>query len=388
MSKGELYIGREQTLVKHFILEKYLERFAHIVGTHWDVLTYVDCFSGPWNARSEKFEDSSFAIALNQLLKARHTHAQRGRKIHLRCFFLEKNRAAYARLEKFAASVTDATIQTRNAALEESVPNIVDFVRRGGTNAFPFILIDPTGWSGFEMDTIAPLLRLRPSEVLINFMTGHIRRFLESPLEETQDSFRRLFGSGAFRDKVHGLAQQDREEAAVEEYARNVKQVGGFNYTCSAIILDPELDRTHFHLIYATRNLKGVEVFKDVEKKAMEVQEAARAKAHQRRRETRTHQFELLDSNELHDPSHYNWLRERHLGKARNVVEQSLQAHGRLLYDDVWELALSEPMIWESDLKEWIKEWHQEGRLELTGLQPRQHVPRLNAGNCLVWKRA
>lgn len=64
MSNGELYTGREQTLVKHFILQKYLERFAYIVGSHWDTLTYVDCFSGPWNARSEKFEDSSFAIAL------------------------------------------------------------------------------------------------------------------------------------------------------------------------------------------------------------------------------------------------------------------------------------------------------------------------------------
>lgn len=388
MSKGELYVGREQTLVKHFILEKYLERFAHIVGTHWDVLTYVDCFSGPWNARSEKFEDSSFAIALNQLRKARDTHAQHGRKVHLRCFFLEKDRPAYARLKEFADGVIDATIETRNATLEESVPSIVDFVKRGGHKAFPFILIDPTGWSGFEMETIAPLLQLNPSEVLVNFMTGHVRRFLESPLEETQDSFRRLFGSDAFREKVHGLTQQEREEAAVEEYAHNLKRVGGFKYTCSAIILHPELDRTRFHLIYATRNRKGVEVFKDAEKRAMAVQEAGRAKAHQRRRETRTGQFELLGSKELHDPSHYNSLRERHLGKARNVVEQSLQARGRLLYDDVWELALSEAMTWESDLKEWIKEWQQEGRLELTGLQPRQHVPRVSAGNYLVWKRA
>ena len=38
----EIYAGREQTLVKHFILQKYLERFAHIVGSKWDVLTYVD----------------------------------------------------------------------------------------------------------------------------------------------------------------------------------------------------------------------------------------------------------------------------------------------------------------------------------------------------------
>jgi hypothetical protein len=63
MSEGELYAGREQTQVKHFVLQKYLERFAHIIGFRWRAITYVDCFSGPWNVGSDELEDSSFAIA-------------------------------------------------------------------------------------------------------------------------------------------------------------------------------------------------------------------------------------------------------------------------------------------------------------------------------------
>jgi three-Cys-motif partner protein len=176
MSTEGLYVGREQTLVKHFILQKYLERFAHIVGTHWDTLTYVDCFSGPWNARSDKFEDSSFGIALHELRKARDTHAQRGRKLRLRCFFLEKDADAYSKLDGFAKGIHDAEIKTRNATLEESVKEIVEFARAGGQKSFPFVFIDPTGWTGFEMATISSLLRLNPGEVIINFMTGHIRR--------------------------------------------------------------------------------------------------------------------------------------------------------------------------------------------------------------------
>jgi three-Cys-motif partner protein len=386
VSSDDLYAGREQTLVKHFILQKYLERFAHIVGSRWDVLTYVDCFSGPWNARSEKFEDSSFAIALGELRKARDTHAQRGRTIGLRCFFLEKSRTAHAKLKEFADNIADAEIKTRNAALEESIPAIVDFVRSGGAKAFPFIFIDPTGWTGFAMNNIAPLLQLNPGEVLINFMTGHIRRFLDSPQEETQASFKQLFGSAEFRSKVQGLAHQDREDAAVKEYVRNVKLTGNFSHTCTAIVLHPEIDRTHFNLIYATRNATGIEVFKEAEKKAMEVQEKARAEAHRRRRETRTGQLDLLGSQELHDPSHYNSLRDRYLNKSRSVVLEALQARRRLPYDDVWALALSEPMTWESDLKGWIEEWEQEGRLEIEGMQPRQRVPHRNEGNCLIWK--
>ena len=386
MSNGELYAGREQTLVKHFILQKYLERFAYIVGSHWDVLTYVDCFSGPWNARSERFEDSSFAIALKELRNARDALAKRGRNVQLRCFFLEMNRAAYAKLKEFADSVTDAKIETRNATLEESVHAITDFVRRGGAKAFPFVFIDPTGWTGFEMETITPLLRLNPGEVLINFMTGHIRRFLDSPQEETQESFKRLFGSGAFRTKVQGLAQLEREDAAVEEYARNAKSVGGFKVGCNAIVLHPEMDRTHFNLIYLTRNLKGIEVFKDAEKKAMEVQEVARAGAQQRKRIARKGQSELFGSKELHDSTHYESLRERYLTKARGLVLQELELKHRLLYDDAWTLALSEPMSWESDLKQWIEEWKEEGLLEVVGMQPRQRVPHRGEKNFLIWK--
>lgn len=386
MSNGEFYEGREQTLVKHFILQKYLERFAHIVGGRWDTLTYVDCFSGPWNARSEKFEDSSFGIALAELRKARDTHAARERKLRLRCYFLEKDRDAYQKLDGFAKGVQDADIKTRNATLDESIRQIVDFVNEGGQHSFPFVFIDPTGWTGFEMATIAPLLRLNPGEVLVNFMTGHIRRFLESPQEETQDSFTRLFGSPGFREKVQGLAQQDREDAAVREYTTNAKAVGGFDFGCSAIVLHPEMDRTHFNLIYLTRSLKGIEVFKDAEKKAMQVQEAARAAAQQRKRVARRGELELFGSRELHDSSHYESLRERYLTKTHGLVLAALESKRRLLYDDAWTLALSEPMSWESDLKDWIDEWKQSGRLEIVGIRPRQRVPHRNEGNYLLWK--
>ncbi|HSH40127.1 MAG TPA: hypothetical protein VK993_15245 [Chthoniobacterales bacterium] len=217
-------------------------------------------------------------------------------------------------------------------------------------------------------------------------MTGHIRRFLDSPQEQTQESFRRLFGSGEFRERVQGLAQQDREDAAVNEYASSVKRVGGFTSTCSAVVLHPERDRTHFNLIYATRNPKGIEVFKDAEKKAMEAQEVARAAAHQRKRVSRTGQLDLLASKDLHDSTYYDSLRDRYLGKTRGRVLQALETKRRLLYDEAWNLAVSEPLSWESDLKQWVEEWKAEGRLSVEGMNPRQRVPHRNQRNYLVWK--
>ncbi len=191
MPNQEDYEGREQTLVKHLILQHYLERFAHIIFSHWQSITYVDCFAGPWNSKSEKLEDSSFAIALQELRKARDTYSSKRPNLRLRCFFLEENKEACRRLQNFSEQVqgTDE-IRVLNSTFEDSVDQIRDFVLAGGEDNFPFLFIDPTGWTGFALRTITPLLRLTPSEVLINFMTSHITRFLTG--KETSHSFEQL----------------------------------------------------------------------------------------------------------------------------------------------------------------------------------------------------
>ena len=114
MSDTDLYTGREQTLVKHFILRHYLARFAIIIGHRWDTITYVDCFSGPWNVQSDRFEDSSFAIALDQLRKASEVHQKKEQPLKLRCFFLEKKKSAFLKLKQFTETITDAEIEAHN----------------------------------------------------------------------------------------------------------------------------------------------------------------------------------------------------------------------------------------------------------------------------------
>lgn len=384
-----LYAGREQTRIKHFILEHYLERFAHIVGSWSDAITYVDCFSGPWNARSDRLEDSSFAVALEQLRKARANLVelkQRNNRpeLGIRCFFLEKNAAAFAHLDRFARSVGDAEIATKNAPLEESIDDILAFIEDRHRDAFPFVFVDPTGWTGFGLDVIEPLLKLRPGEALVNFMTGYIVRFAED--ESQRRNFDRLFGPVDYRRRIEGLRGQAREEELVRCYCDAVGQAGGFDYVCPAIVLHPEKDRTHFHLLYATRNARGVEVFKQVEKKAMEVMERARGQAQQRRRQEKSGQFEMFGAEDMHDPTYYDQLRERHLSASKRHVEDELATYGGLSYDDVWRAALSHPLVWESDLKDWLSQWRSEGQLEVEGLKSGERIPKRGSNHRLVWK--
>ena len=385
---GDLYAGREQTLVKHEILKHYLERFAHKVGSAWDAITYVDCFAGPWSARSDQLEDSSFAVALRQLRAARDNlvdlRRSRGKgPLELRCFFLEKEPQPYAKLREFAESATDVEIATKNATLEQSIPEIVAFVNQRKRDAFPFIFVDPTGWTGFGLDVIGPLLRLSPCEVLANFMTGYIVRFVEDDAQKA--NFDRLFGEADYRARVADLSGQDREDELIRCYMDAIRQTGSFDYVCSAVILNPLKDRTHFHLIYGTRRLEGVEVFKKAEKDAMTMMEKARADAQQRRRVTKTRQTEFsFGGAMMHSGDHYEHLRDRYLGVARDHVCRMLMQRKRVLFDDAWVGALQFPLVWDSDVKAWIRDWKKGGRIRLEGLSPSDRVPKLKKNHWLV----
>ena len=242
-SPDELYLGREQTFVKHEMLRKYLERFAHIVGFHWPSITYIDGFSGPWNERTDDFRDSSFAIAVDELKTARTHLADRGKSLHVRCFFVEKDVTAFQRLKQFAEKVAHEAqieVRTENLPFEEAIPSIISYIKKA-PGTFPFVFIDPCGWTGYGMDAISSLLSLTPSEVLINFMTGHILRFIDD--EQSQDGFHSLFGSPDVAGQFRNHSGDDRIDVIIEKYCHNLRKTAQFDYVCPSIILDPDKRR-------------------------------------------------------------------------------------------------------------------------------------------------
>ena len=311
---------------------------------------------------------------------------EKDKDLKLRCMFLEKEPAAFAKLNAFVSQVQDVETKTKNDKLEGSIPDILNFVREGGHGTFPFIFIDPTGWTGFAMDLIAPLLKLRPGEVLINFMTDYIRRFIDHPDKVTQKRFTDLFGTGDFKNQFQGLQDhQDREEALLRAYTTNVKKTGDYSHCCAATILYPEVDRSYFHLIYATRDRKGVEVFKEVERQAMKVMELTRAEAKERTRVKKSNQPGLFPPDEMPHSRPIDDLRLRNLEHAERSILESLKTHTRVPYEDAWDMALAFPLVWESDVKAWIAGWTKAGTVKIEGLKAGQRVPRLKANIALVW---
>jgi len=381
-----VYAGREQSQIKHEVLRRYLESFAHKIGSWSKSITYIDGFSGPWNSVSPDFKDSSFGIAMHELRRARDTLRPLKGALRIRCFFVERDRAAYKSLAEFAAAQTsshtdaDTVVETRNASFEDSIDDIVEFVRRD-RETFVFTFIDPKGWAGFAMQRIRPLIQLSPGEVLVNFMTSHIVRWIAD--EATKVQLVETFGTDVSAE-VTQLSGIDRMDRCVELYCQALREIGNFNYVCPAVVLKPTQQQAHYHLIYGTRHTTGVDVFKKAEKKAMEVGEKARAAADERKK-AQSGQISFLDPEDMPESAYYNTLRERYTGKAKDRVVTLLQSDRRVLYREAWIAALAEPLVWEDDLRTWIKEWVAQGRVVIEGLAAKERVPKHDKNHTLVW---
>src|SRR5262249_12892229 len=144
MKPVEHYRGREQTYLKHFLLENYLERVAYHIGYYQPQFVYVDGFSGPWRASDEAtFEDTSFMIAIKKLQEVHRGLSESGKKPKVRCLFVERDPQSFQALSKAIDGIGGPVeVRAINAAFEEAIPTIMEFVG----SAFALTFIDPTGW--------------------------------------------------------------------------------------------------------------------------------------------------------------------------------------------------------------------------------------------------
>lgn len=228
-----------------------------------------------------------------------------------------------------------------------------------GRDPFAFLFIDPKGWTGYALDRIRPLLSLSRVEIVVNFMTDFIKRFIDT--DEPRDTFVQLFGGEGFQATWDGLEGQDREGAIVREYCRRVGIAGPFPHTASTVVLNPKRDRTHYNLIYATRSIVGLQEFRRVEGKALELQEVVRSELQQQVRKQRG-QRELFDSRTL-STRYLDQLTQRYHEQAENELDDMFRGRGTLDYDDVAARLMEFPMVSERQVKDWLKERRKTGAI-------------------------
>jgi len=375
----EYYKGREQTYLKHFFLERYLERVTYNIGSFANEFVYVDGFSGPWKSGDEALDDTSFMIAIKKLREVREGLAKAGRTPKIRCMFIEKEPGPYRALDSAVRDIADIQIQTLNGEFEHSIPEVLKFVGK----AFSLVFIDPTGWTGFGLKQITPILQHRPGEVLVNFMFDYVNRFLEDQRPDIASSFADLFGGPGWETAVRTDVR--REDAVVDLYRERMRAAGGFAHVTSTRILKPTHDRSYFYLVYGTRHFKGLVEFREVERKAVDEQERVRFAAKQDSREARTGQTELFSSADVAGvPASFEVERSVQRDLAIERLRGLLHRHSKVRYEDSLATLLELPLVWEADVKRIILDLRDAGELDVAGLNPPERTPK--KGHLLVRK--
>lgn len=364
MREPEAYRGREQTYLKHFFLEKYLERVAIIIGYHSPEFVYIDGFSGPWRSEDEAFEDTSFRIAVGQLRKVRDALAAKGKAPRVRCIFVESDASAFADLSKSIEGIADMELQALHGEFEQVLPQIISAVG----DSFALTFIDPTGWNGFALETISPLLRKR-GEVLVNFMFDFVNRFRCDEREATTRTFDKLFGGAGWEDAV-----QRGEGAMLAFYCERLKQRCGFQFGTYTRVLKPLSDRTYFHLVYATRHPKGLEEFRAVEKRFLREQEQVRAEAKQATRIQKSGQGELFREAEATLSSLESEVKKNH-DFAGATLRELLEERSPRRFEEVLPPMLEIPMVDKPAAKQIVVALQDSGFLAIEGMKPRQRLP-------------
>jgi three-Cys-motif partner protein len=374
----EYYAGREQTYLKHFFLERYLERVAYNIGSFASEFVYVDGFSGPWRSEDQTFEDTSFMIAVATLRRVREGLKKIGRTPAIRCVLVEKDPKSFALLQQAIMGVQDIQVTALHAEFEEAIPDVLKAIGK----AFSLVFIDPTGWTGFGLNQIAPILRHR-GEVLTNFMFDHINRFLD--VENPDVSFDDLFGGPGWESAV--AAAPRREDAIVEFYRQRMRAVGEFDYVTWTRIHKPTVDRAYFYLVYGTRHPKGLVEFRHVEQREIQEQERVRVDAKQAQRIGRTGQSELFVASEVDSgPPSFDEERRLNLETAERRLDDLLGGGRRIKYESAQGSMLELPFVWESDVRAVVLERRKLGKIDILGLKPRERTPK--PGHLLVKRGA
>ena len=363
---ASFYSGREQTLVKHKLLERYLKAAMPILGSWADDLYYIDCLAGPWEAVDPALSDTSFSIALETLRGTKLVLKSRGRNPNMRALFIERDGEKFQRLLSFATSISDIHVEARNWDFTQNVRKIVKSVERR-RRSFPFFFIDPTGWECAAIPVIEPILRVQPGEVLINLMTSWISRFLS----DATKPFNKLLGSGY--ERIIDMKGDEREQELVAAYSDAVRRAGDFPYVCTMPVLKSSDEAFHFHMIYATRSAKGVEEFKKAEHDVVPFMHSVRADVRQDRELQRTGQYHLLSPSETYVDKRYARYRDANLKLAESAVLTRLRGREPVPFDDLWAEWMQFACVQDEDLQMFLDGMAREGELRIDNKPMRAH---------------
>lgn len=373
------YAGREQAYVKHVFLEKYLESLVHKTASTYSHIVYVDGFAGPWRSANERFEDTSFGIALKALRQARESWKP-ARDVMMSAHLVERDATAYARLAEVPKHFPDVSVSTYSGDFVGLIPAILKAIP---SDAFVFFFIDPKGWR-IPLQQLAPLLSRHRSEIIFNFMFDFINRAINIGDPKIVGGLNELIPYGDWRNKVveaemrsgNSLTPEARKTVLVSAFTESLAKLGHYRFVAETTILRPLKDRPLYCLCYATRHDRGIEVFRDCQIKALQAQSTTRAAVKLQHTAKTSGQSEMFVS--LHDmgPDNINAFLTGERNQAeKTLLELTPQKPEAIRYEALWPEILARHVIRRSQVNQLAVKLRNAKALEFPDWEKGKRVP-------------
>jgi three-Cys-motif partner protein len=378
----EDYEGREQSYIKHVLLERYIEALVFKTASTYDNFVYVDGFAGPWQSANETFDDTSFGIALNALQRAKDTWKQKtGRDVKMTAILVEKDAKAFAKLKTLKAKYPGVETKPHHADFRNVVP---DIMRDIPAEAFAYFLIDPKGWR-IPLEKLKPMLARQKSEMTFNFMFEFINRAASMTRPDTVHGLDELIPYGNWRQELkdaekrlgRALTSEERRTILVNAFKESLRQLGGYEFVAETPILRPVKDHTLYYLLHGTRHKQGLATFRDCQVKALVTQTETRGEGKVKHAAAKKGQSELFTSMNEMGPDKTGPKLDQHQRDAEaTILEITPRAPATARYSDVWPIALSRHLVRLPDVNRICAELRKKEKLLFPDWEERAKVPK------------
>lgn len=249
----------DHTKAKLAILRGYLNAWFPILAQTNSKIVYIDGFAGPGVYAGG--EEGSPVVAL----RAAREHSLHDKFNEIVFWFIEQKKKRCENLqnvlqEKFPDMKNGDGDQFKyhvmHGEFAQSVENMLDEIESRNHNLAPtFAFIDPFGFSNMPMRTVTRILGYSRCEVMVTFMDGFIRRFHDEKRENLLDEiygtsdWKKIAGPDPSADITYVDLYKKQLEGAGAKYVRTfqMKNAGGLPI---------------YHLVYATKHIKGMHVMK------------------------------------------------------------------------------------------------------------------------------
>jgi three-Cys-motif partner protein len=307
-----------------------------------------------------------YQTKLSTLEDVRANLANRLGGLKVRLCLCEKRKDAVEQLYRYADQHPGIEIHVFHGAFEDHLADIAAICRKG----FTFTFIDPTGWN-VRSEPIFRFLRDQKGEFLLNFMAEHVNRHAE--YQRVAESFGRFLAEPGWEQDFNNLpANWSNEERVLFLLKRKIKELGAASYVPDFPILKPKENRVKMRLLLGTHNVKGLEVFRDVQFRV----ERAEIKTRNRVRNADNQQVGLLSEDYIaamqQDTAGVGCLRYRQ--EAAERICFMLAKTGDKTFQEVEIDVLQNIQIKVTQLKDLVKVMKVNGTIDFT-LPPNRRVP-------------